>query len=100
MAPLLERMRLERPRVCPASVRHGSWRATILPCLLAGRDDAAMSDPRGVLAEGDLLRPPTHPAEGLDAARQIRQQQPQIGILVLSAHVEVDHAMELLASGR
>ncbi|MFL5882704.1 MAG: response regulator [Actinomycetota bacterium] len=48
----------------------------------------------------DIRMPPTHTAEGLDAARQIRQQQPQIGILVLSAHVEVDHAMELLASGR
>ena len=51
--------------------------------------------PRVVLAEDDVLL-----REGLDAARQIRQQQPQIGILVLSAHVEVDHAMELLASGR
>jgi DNA-binding NarL/FixJ family response regulator len=48
----------------------------------------------------DIRMPPTHTAEGLDAARQIRQQQPQIGILVLSAHVEVEHAMELLASGR
>ena len=48
----------------------------------------------------DIRMPPTDTAEGLDAARQIRQQQPQIGILVLSAHVEVDHAMELLASGR
>src|SRR4029453_2075373 len=55
MAPLLERMPPERPRVCPASVRHGSWRATILPCLLAGRDDAAMSDLRVVLAEDDVL---------------------------------------------
>jgi serine/threonine-protein kinase PknK len=48
----------------------------------------------------DIRMPPTHRAEGLDAARQIRQQHPQVGILVLSAHVEVDHAMELLASGR
>ncbi len=48
----------------------------------------------------DIRMPPTHTAEGLDAARQIRTQQPQVGILVLSAHVEVEHAMELLASGR
>ena len=48
----------------------------------------------------DIHMPPTHSSEGLDAARQIRQQHPEIGILVLSAHVEVDHAMELLASGR
>src|SRR5512132_2245594 len=47
----------------------------------------------------DIRMPPTHTAEGLDAARQIRQQHPEVGILVLSAHVEVDHAMELLASG-
>jgi DNA-binding NarL/FixJ family response regulator len=48
----------------------------------------------------DIRMPPTHTAEGLEAARQIRQQHPETGILVLSAHVEVDHAMELLASGR
>jgi DNA-binding NarL/FixJ family response regulator len=47
----------------------------------------------------DIRMPPTHTAEGLEAARQIRQQHPETGILVLSAHVEVDHAMELLASG-
>ena len=48
----------------------------------------------------DIRMPPTHTAEGLDAARQIREQHPQTAILVLSAHVEVEHAMELLASGR
>ena len=48
----------------------------------------------------DIRMPPTHTAEGLDAARQIRQEHPETGILVLSAHVEVEHAMELLASGR
>jgi DNA-binding NarL/FixJ family response regulator len=48
----------------------------------------------------DIRMPPTHTAEGLEAARQIRREHPDIGILVLSAHVEVEHAMELLASGR
>jgi DNA-binding NarL/FixJ family response regulator len=47
----------------------------------------------------DIRMPPTHTVEGLDAARAIRQELPQIGILVLSAHVEVEHAMELLGSG-
>jgi DNA-binding NarL/FixJ family response regulator len=47
----------------------------------------------------DIRMPPTHTVEGLDAARSIREQLPQIGILVLSAHVEVEHAMELLGSG-
>jgi serine/threonine-protein kinase PknK len=44
--------------------------------------------------------PPTHTSEGLEAARQIRQELPETAILVLSAHAEVEHAMELLASGR
>jgi DNA-binding NarL/FixJ family response regulator len=48
----------------------------------------------------DIRMPPTHTLEGLDAARAIREQLPQIGILVLSAHVEVDHAVELLAGGQ
>ena len=52
------------------------------------------------LAVVDIRMPPTHTAEGLEAARQIRQEHPEIGILGLSAHVEVEHAMELLASGR
>jgi serine/threonine-protein kinase PknK len=47
----------------------------------------------------DIRMPPTHTTEGLDAAREIRTAHPQIGILVLSAHVEVEHAMELLAGG-
>ena len=48
----------------------------------------------------DIRMPPTNTTEGLEAARQIRQELPGTGILVLSAHVEVEHAMELLAGGR
>jgi len=48
----------------------------------------------------DIRMPPTHTTEGLDAAHAIRSEFPDVGILVLSAHVEVDHAMELLESGR
>jgi DNA-binding NarL/FixJ family response regulator len=48
----------------------------------------------------DIRMPPTHGTEGLQAARAIRQERPATGILVLSAHAEVEHAMELLASGR
>jgi DNA-binding NarL/FixJ family response regulator len=47
----------------------------------------------------DIRMPPTNTTEGLDAARVIRDESPDTGILVLSAHVEVEHAMELLASG-
>ncbi|MEU4673541.1 response regulator transcription factor [Amycolatopsis sp. NPDC023774] len=48
----------------------------------------------------DVRMPPTHTVEGLEAARTIREELPEIGILVLSAHADVDHAMELLAGGR
>jgi DNA-binding NarL/FixJ family response regulator len=47
----------------------------------------------------DIRMPPTHRTEGLDAARAIRAELPQTAILVLSAHVEVEDAMELLAGG-
>jgi DNA-binding NarL/FixJ family response regulator len=48
----------------------------------------------------DVRMPPTHTTEGLQAARQIREELPETAILVLSAHIEVDHAMELLGGGR
>jgi DNA-binding NarL/FixJ family response regulator len=47
----------------------------------------------------DIRMPPDHETEGLDAARVIRAELPRTGILVLSAHVEVEQAMELLAGG-
>jgi DNA-binding NarL/FixJ family response regulator len=61
---------------------------------------ALVADKTPDLAVIDIRMPPTHTTEGLDAARQIRQEHPETAILVLSAHVEVEHAMELLASGR
>ena len=48
----------------------------------------------------DIRMPPTRTTEGLQAAQVIRQQWPETAILVLSAHVEVEHAIGLLASGR
>ena len=48
----------------------------------------------------DIRMPPTHSTEGLDAARLIRQESPDAAILVLSAHIDVDHALELLSGGR
>jgi DNA-binding NarL/FixJ family response regulator len=47
----------------------------------------------------DIRMPPTHTTEGLDAAKVIREDLPGIGILLLSAHVEVENAMDLLAAG-
>jgi len=48
----------------------------------------------------DIRMPPSHTTEGLDAAQQIRAEFPEIGILVLSAHVEVHRAIDLLAEGQ
>src|ERR687891_2797114 len=44
----------------------------------------------------DIRMPPSHTTEGLQAARMIREEVPETAILVLSAHVEVEHAMDLL----
>jgi DNA-binding NarL/FixJ family response regulator len=51
------------------------------------------------LAIVDVRMPPAHATDGLEAARVIRQEVPQVAILVLSAHVEVAQAMDLLAGG-
>jgi serine/threonine-protein kinase PknK len=47
----------------------------------------------------DIRMPPGHSTEGLEAAHTIREEFPGIGILVLSAHVEIEHATDLLATG-
>ncbi|XUL87378.1 response regulator transcription factor [Streptomyces galilaeus] len=51
------------------------------------------------LAIVDIRMPPDHSTEGLKAARTIRERHPDTGILVLSAYVEVEEALELLAGG-
>jgi DNA-binding NarL/FixJ family response regulator len=51
------------------------------------------------LAIVDIRMPPSHTTEGLDAARVIRAEVPKTAIVVLSSHVEVEHAMDLLGSG-
>ena len=48
----------------------------------------------------DIRMPPSHTTEGLDAAQEIRTEFPEIGIVVLSAHVEVHRAVDLLSEGR
>jgi DNA-binding NarL/FixJ family response regulator len=44
----------------------------------------------------DIRMPPTHTDEGLVAARTIRAEYPQVGVLVLSQYVEPSYAMRLL----
>jgi DNA-binding NarL/FixJ family response regulator len=47
----------------------------------------------------DIRMPPTHTDEGLQAAKTIRERWPEIGILVLSQHVNARYALELLSAG-
>jgi DNA-binding NarL/FixJ family response regulator len=44
----------------------------------------------------DIRMPPGFTTEGLDAAREIRRTHPDVGVLVLSAHVEPHYAVQLL----
>jgi serine/threonine-protein kinase PknK len=60
---------------------------------------ALVRDAKPELVVTDIRMPPTHTTEGLDAARVIRDEVPDTAILVLSAHVDVEQAMELVASG-
>ena len=71
-----------------AQTGDGSW---ILPLVRDLRPDLVIVD---------IRMPPSHTTEGLEAAREIRNEFPETGILVLSAHAEVEHAMELLATGQ
>jgi DNA-binding NarL/FixJ family response regulator len=48
----------------------------------------------------DIRMPPGHSTEGLAAALTIRKEFPEIGIVVLSAFVHAEHAVELLSSGQ
>lgn len=45
----------------------------------------------------DIRMPPTKTREGLDAAREIQQSFPDVGVLLLSSYMEVDDAMDLLS---
>jgi DNA-binding NarL/FixJ family response regulator len=47
----------------------------------------------------DIRMPPTYTTEGLAAAAAIQQRTPEVGVLVLSQHVEADYALELLRHG-
>jgi DNA-binding NarL/FixJ family response regulator len=52
------------------------------------------------LAIVDVRMPPNYRTEGLVAAQVIREHFWRTGVLVLSAYVEVEHALDLLASGQ
>lgn len=44
----------------------------------------------------DIRMPPSYTSEGITAAGTIRGQFPNVGVIVLSQHVEVDYALELI----
>jgi len=60
---------------------------------------AQVRSARPELALIDIRMPPGQATEGLQAARVIQAELPGTAIVVLSAHVEVEEAMELLAGG-
>jgi DNA-binding NarL/FixJ family response regulator len=60
---------------------------------------ALVREKRPDVAIIDIRMPPNHATDGLDAARLIRNELPQTGLMVLSAHVEVEPAMDLVATG-
>ena len=76
----------------------------------AGHDvEAAVGDADALLAavaldEPDLVvvdvrMPPTFSDEGARAAGRIREEHPGVGVLVLSQHVETQHAIALVSEG-
>ncbi|HVF53369.1 MAG TPA: response regulator transcription factor [Actinomycetota bacterium] len=44
----------------------------------------------------DIRMPPTNTTEGLELALELRRTHPEVGVLVLSHHVETHYAMQLL----
>ncbi len=47
----------------------------------------------------DIRMPPTNTTEGIDVAKRIRREHPDIGVVVLSQYADDDYAFELLENG-
>ncbi len=62
----------------------------LLAAVAAHRPDAVLTD---------IRMPPTFTTEGIDAAKRIRVEFPETGVVVLSQYVEEDYAFELLSDG-
>ncbi len=61
--------------------------------------DLIRQDPPDV-AIIDIRMPPGHSAEGIEAAVEIRRMCPNVGLLLLSQHVETDVAVQLISDFR
>ena len=59
---------------------------------------AAIEEHQADVALVDIRMPPTYTDEGIRAALEIRQRFPEVGILLLSTHIEVEEAVELFSS--
>ena len=68
--------------------------ATDTPSLIRAVEETS---PDAVLT--DIRMPPTYTNEGIEAAKRIRAEHPDVGVVVLSQYVEEDYAFELLVDG-
>jgi DNA-binding NarL/FixJ family response regulator len=64
--------------------------AGLLAAVETERPDAVLTD---------IRMPPTNTTEGIDAAREIRERHPDVGVVVLSQYAEEDYAYDLLKDG-
>jgi DNA-binding NarL/FixJ family response regulator len=55
-----------------------------------------VDDEKPDLVVVDIRMPPTHTDEGARAAREIKDRHPEVGVLVLSQHIETTHAVDLV----
>jgi DNA-binding NarL/FixJ family response regulator len=61
---------------------------------------AAVTATQPDLAIIDIRMPPDGTDDGARAARTLREQNPMLGIVLLSQHLETRHSVELVAGGR
>jgi DNA-binding NarL/FixJ family response regulator len=60
---------------------------------------AAVAGHRPDLAVLDIRMPPSHTDEGARAAKELKAAHPEIGVLVLSQHIETSHIVGLVSLG-
>jgi DNA-binding NarL/FixJ family response regulator len=60
---------------------------------------AAIAEHEPNLVVLDIRMPPTFTDEGARAAKEIKRAHPELGVLLLSQHVETAHAVELVTLG-
>jgi DNA-binding NarL/FixJ family response regulator len=91
----------DQPIVCAGIVRVLEDAGHEVVAVAADAEDlvrcARLHNPDLVIT--DIQMPPTSTDDGLRAAKQIRAEQPGVGVLVLSQFLESRYALELLADG-